>query len=141
MECSNETWLWKHWTLYGLHINLSIFFMCSIQLQIDKKSSRVTRACIDLLLPRTYKNLTLACNKSWDDGRREMIGLYSPNNYEKKQQAITHKTNPKKNEQSKIHFIPAAEQCSSRLTNGILIIASSFLVQFEWLKIQIKVNS
>ena len=31
------------------------FFMCSIKLQIDKKSSRVTRACIDLLLPRTCK--------------------------------------------------------------------------------------
>ena len=60
-----------------------IFFMCSIHLQIDKKSSRVTRACIDLLLPRTCKNLALACNKTWDDGRREMIGLFSPNTYEK----------------------------------------------------------
>ena len=42
-----------------------------------------SRACIDLLLPRTCKNLALACNKTWDDGRREMIGLSSPNTYEK----------------------------------------------------------
>ena len=117
------------------------FFMCSIHLQIDKNSSRVTRACIDLLLPRTCKNLALACNKTWDDGRREVIGLYSPNNYENKQKTISYKTNPKKNEQSKIHFIPAGEQCPSRLTNNILIITSSFLVQFEWFKIQMKLNS
>ena len=58
-----------------------------------------------------------------------------------KQQAITYKTNPNKNEQSKIYFIPAGEQYPSRLTNGILIIASSFLVQFEWFQIQMKLNS
>ena len=79
---SNGTWLMENWSLYGFHINLSIF-MCSIHLQIDKNSSRVTRACVDLLLPRTCKNLAFACNKTWDDGRREMIGLSSPNTYEK----------------------------------------------------------
>ena len=64
--------------------SISPFFsMCSIHFQIDKKSSRVTHACIDLLLPRTCKNLALACNKTWDDGRIEMIGLSSPNTYEK----------------------------------------------------------
>ena len=120
--------------------SISPFFMCSIHLQIEKKSSRVTHACIDLFLPRTCKNLALACNKTWDDGRREIIGLSSPNTYEKKQQTITYKTNPKKNEQNKIHFILAGEQRPSRLTNGIIIIASLFLVQFEWFQIQMKLN-
>ena len=137
LSCSNGTWLMENW--YVFHINLSIF-MCSIHFQIEKKYSRVTRACIDLL-PRTCKNLEFACNKTWDDRRREMIGLSSPSTYEKKQSAITHKTNPKKNEQSKIHFIPAGEQCPSRLTNNILIIASSFILQIEWFQIQMKVNS
>ena len=54
-----------------------------------------------------------------------------PTIMKKQQLAITYKTNPKKNEQSKIHFIPAGEQCPSRLTNSILITASSLLVQFE----------
>ena len=134
MACSNGTWITKHW--YGLHINLSIFFMCSIHLQIDKNSSRVTHACIDLLLPWTCKNLALACNKTWDDGRREMIGISSPNTYEKNNKQLLIKQI-----QSKIHFIPAREQCPSRLTNGILIIASSFLVQFEWFKSYMKLNS
>ena len=49
------------------------FFMCLIHLQFEKKSSRVTRACIDLFLPRTCKNLALACNKTWDDGRRRSM--------------------------------------------------------------------
>ena len=128
------------WNIGMVFTSISPFFMCSIQLQIEKKSSRVTRACIDLFLPRTCKNLALACNKTWDDGRREMIGLYSPNTYEKKQQSITYKTNPNKNEQSKIHFILMGEQCPSRLTNSILIIDSSFLVQFEWFQSQMKVN-
>ena len=52
---------------------------------------------------KDLQNLAFACNKTWDDGRREMIGLSSPNTYEKKQ-AITHKTNPKKNKQSKNPF-------------------------------------
>ena len=69
--------------LYMFFTSISPFFMCSIHLQIEKKSSRVTRACIDLLLPKTCKNLALAYNKTWDDGRREIIGLYSPKNYEK----------------------------------------------------------
>ena len=59
------------------------FFMCSIHFIIEKNSSRVTRACIDFLLPRTCKNLAFSCNKTWDDGRREMISLSSPNTYEK----------------------------------------------------------
>ena len=83
----NGTWLMEHWSLYGFHINLSIF-MCSIHLQIEKKSSRVTHTCIHLFLPRTCKNLALACNKTWDDGRREMIGLFSPNTYEKKNKQL-----------------------------------------------------
>ena len=128
------------WNIGMVFTSISPFFMCSIHLKIDKKYSRVTCACIDLFLPRTCKNLALAYNKKWDDGRREMIGLSSPKTYEKKQQEITYKTNPNKNEQSKIHFIPARDQCPSRLTNGILIIASSFLVQFEWFQIQVKVN-
>ena len=138
LACSNGTWIMEHWYVFT---SISPFFMFSIHLQIEKKSSWVTHACIDLFLPRTYKNLALACNKKWDDGRREMIGLSSPNTYEKKQQAITYKTNPKKNKQSKIHFIPAGEQRPSRLTNSILIIASSFRVPFEWFQIQMKVNS
>ena len=51
----------------------------------------------------------------------------------KKQQEITYKTNPNKNELSKIHFIPVGEQWRSRLTNNILIITSSFLIRLEWL--------
>ena len=141
LACSNGTWLMKHWSLFFFSHQYLNFFMCSIYLKIDKKSSRVTRACIDLFLPRTCKNLALAYNKTWDDGRIEMIGLYNPTLMKKQQQTITYKTNPKKNELSKIHFIPTGEQCPSRLTNCILIIASSFLVQFEWFKIQMKVNS
>ena len=55
--------LWK----IGIHMvftSISPFFMCSIHFQIEKKSSRVTRACIDLLLLRTYKSLALAYSKT-----------------------------------------------------------------------------
>ena len=71
------------WNIGMVFTSISPFFMCSIHFQIEKKSSRVTRACIDIFPPRTCKNLALACNKTWDDGRREMIGLSSPNTYEK----------------------------------------------------------
>ena len=128
------------WNIGMVFTSISPFFMCSIHLQIEKKSSRVTHACIDLFLPRTCKNLALTCNKTWDDGRRETIGLSSLKTYEKNNKQLLIKKNPKKIEQSKIHFIPAQEQCPSRLTNGILIIASSFLVQFEWFQIQMKLN-
>ena len=71
---------------------------------------------------------------------RWLISLH-PILTKKKPQAITYKINLKKNEQSKIHFIPAGEQCPSRLTNNILIIASSFLVQFDWFQRKMKENS
>ena len=100
LACSNGTWLWKNWSSYGLHINISIFLF-SIRFQNEKKSSRVTRACIDFFLPRTCKNLALACNKIWDDGRREMIGLYSPNTNEKNKNKLLIKQIQRKMNKSK----------------------------------------
>ena len=44
--------------LYMFFTSISPFFMCSIHFQIEKKSSRVTHACIDLLLTRTYRKLS-----------------------------------------------------------------------------------
>ena len=142
-----KVFFWKQLVKHSWHVEMEVellnigmvctsiypFFMCSIHLQIEKKSSRVTCACIDLFIPRTCKDLAHASNKTWDDGRIEIIGLSSPNTYEKK--TISNYL------QSKIHFIPAGEQCPSRLTNSILIIASSLLVQFKRFQRQMKLNS
>ena len=69
----------------GIHMvftSISPFLMFSIHFQIEKKSSRVTRACIDLLLLRTYKSLALAYSKTWDHGARDVIDISSSNTYE-----------------------------------------------------------
>ena len=70
--------------LYMVFTSIYPFYVVNPFANWEKKYSRVTRACIDLLLPRTCKNLALACNKTWDDGIREMICLSSDKNYEKK---------------------------------------------------------
>ena len=72
--------------------------LCSIHLQfLEEFFLKSLMHVLTFYLLRTCKNLALACSKTWDHGRREVIGLSSSNTYEKKKkQAITYKTNPRK---------------------------------------------
>ena len=68
--------------LFRVFTSISPFFYV-LNLFANWEKVFKNHSCMHWPSSKDLQNLAFACNKTWDDGRREMIGLSSPNTYEK----------------------------------------------------------